>query len=358
MKAMTCEMCNGTEFVKEDGLFVCQFCGVKYTVEEAKKMVIEGTVDVQGTVKVDASEELSNLYQIARRAKNDNNRENAAKYYDMILIKDPNSWEATFYTVYFQAASCKIAEIKSAAISVTNSISTVLNLIKDTLPNKEEQKNAYLEVADRVIVISQLFFNEAKKHYKDDTSDGSWASTDSWTYAYSAVQCICELGDLLDEMYGSDTEANNRSVFAWKQAIIWLQYFQDNIPMFVYGNEIKRMKKTTVPYYASKIRKYDSSYTVSNTTQSSGGCYVATCVYGSYDCPQVWTLRRYRDNTLAETWYGRTFVSIYYAISPTLVKWFGHTDWFKKMWQGKLDRMVTKLQANGVESTPYEDKEW
>lgn len=21
------------------------------------------------------------------------------------------------------------------------------------------------------------------------------------------------------------------------------------------------------------------------------GCYIATCVYGSYDCPQVWTLR-------------------------------------------------------------------
>lgn len=45
-------------------------------------------------------------------------------------------------------------------------------------------------------------------------------------------------------------------------------------------------------------------------------------------------------------------------ISPTLVKWFGHTEWFKKMWQGKLDRMVSKLQANGVESTPYEDKNW
>ncbi len=26
-------------------------------------------------------------------------------------------------------------------------------------------------------------------------------------------------------------------------------------------------------------------------TVRSGGCYVATTVYGSYDCPQVWTLR-------------------------------------------------------------------
>lgn len=90
----------------------------------------------------------------------------------------------------------------------------------------------------------------------------------------------------------------------------------------------------------------------------SGGCYVATAVYGSYDCPQVWTLRRYRDFTLAETWYGRAFIRTYYAISPTLVKWFGNTNWFKKLWKGKLDRMVSKLNNKGVENTPYEDKQW
>ncbi len=94
------------------------------------------------------------------------------------------------------------------------------------------------------------------------------------------------------------------------------------------------------------------------TYRSSGGCYVATCVYGSYDCPQVWTLRRYRDNKLAKTWYGRAFIRLYYAISPTLVKWFGKTKWFKKMWKGKLDRMVKKLENEGFENTPYDDKEW
>lgn len=94
------------------------------------------------------------------------------------------------------------------------------------------------------------------------------------------------------------------------------------------------------------------------TTKSSGGCYVATAVYGSYDCPQVWTLRRFRDNTLASTWYGRAFIRTYYAISPTLVKWFGHTAWFKNMWRGKLDKMVNSLQKQGVESTPYQDKNW
>lgn len=126
MKRLTCEMCGGTDLIKQDGVFVCQNCGMKYSVEDAKKMMIEGTVDVKGTVKVDTSGELENLYQIARRAKDDNNGGNAAKYYDMILLKDPTSWEASFYVVYFKALECKIAQIRSAAISVSNCEKNVL----------------------------------------------------------------------------------------------------------------------------------------------------------------------------------------------------------------------------------------
>ena len=104
----------------------------------------------------------------------------------------------------------------------------------------------------------------------------------------------------------------------------------------------------------TNMQNKGNSYT--NTNQENSGCYIATAVYGSYDCPEVWTLRRYRDYTLAETWYGKIFIKFYYAVSPKLVKWFGHTDWFKKIWKNKLDKMVTDLQNQGVESTPYNDK--
>ena len=57
-----------------------------------------------------------------------------------------------------------------------------------------------------------------------------------------------------------------------------------------------------------------------NQRNQENGCYVATAVYGSYDCPEVWVLRRYRDFTLAHSWYGRAFIRAYYAISPKLVK--------------------------------------
>lgn len=91
---------------------------------------------------------------------------------------------------------------------------------------------------------------------------------------------------------------------------------------------------------------------------ASEGCYVATCVYGSYDCPEVWTLRRFRDDTLGKRFWGRIFIRAYYAVSPAMVQCFGNTGWFRKLWRCVLDRMVCRLNGKGVESTPYVDKGW
>lgn len=88
---------------------------------------------------------------------------------------------------------------------------------------------------------------------------------------------------------------------------------------------------------------------------SSGGCYIATAVYGSYDCPQVWTLRRFRDFKLTKSIYGRAFIKLYYAVSPTLVRWFGKTTWFNRLWRCRLDKMVEHLHENGYADTPYND---
>lgn len=110
--------------------------------------------------------------------------------------------------------------------------------------------------------------------------------------------------------------------------------------------------------YSSNPTNRYSSHSQSNSSSSSGGCYIATSVYGSYDCPEVWTLRRFRDFTLAETWYGRTFIHTYYAISPTLVKLFGNTRWFNTICKEPLDNLVHLLQTKGFENTPYQDRNW
>lgn len=117
-------------------------------------------------------------------------------------------------------------------------------------------------------------------------------------------------------------------------------------------------KRTLSEVDVKKLSSLDKSVTSKPQSKSnSGGCYVATTVYGSYNCPEVWTLRRYRDYKLYQTLYGRIFIHIYYAISPLLVKWFGNTKWFRKIWKKLLDRFVYSLQRRGFQSTPYKDME-
>ena len=90
-------------------------------------------------------------------------------------------------------------------------------------------------------------------------------------------------------------------------------------------------------------------------SSKKNGCYIATAVYGSYDCPEVWTLRRFRDYRLKRTAPGRAFVRCYYAVSPALVKRFGNAEWLKQLVRHPLDSLVARLKAKGVEDTPYND---
>jgi len=85
------------------------------------------------------------------------------------------------------------------------------------------------------------------------------------------------------------------------------------------------------------------------------GCYIATAVYGSYDCPEVWTLRRFRDGTLAQSAAGRAFIRCYYALSPWLVRRFGGSRAVRAAWRLPLDFLVKHLRRRGVSGTPYED---
>ena len=83
-----------------------------------------------------------------------------------------------------------------------------------------------------------------------------------------------------------------------------------------------------------------------SSTDSGEGCYIATCVYGSYDAPEVLTLRRFRDEILKKHRLGRAFIRCYYAISPHLVKCFGKSEWFHRFWRKRLDGMVERLNLH------------
>lgn len=182
-------------------------------------------------------------------------------------------------------------------------------------------------------------------------------------YAKSPMKEICEKEIYLYRIearpiYGGDEDLGDQ-VIAIKT--VPKQYVKDNV--FIQDTIIKKLSyncpsniKTELINLLPMDRKNEilQKQTTSNT--SKGGCYIATCVYGAYNCPEVWTLRRFRDYKLKTTWYGNLFIKYYYAVSPTIVKLFGDTMCFKIFCKKILDKMVCKLNREGFDNTPYVDK--
>lgn len=142
MKQLTCEMCGSSELVKEGGFFVCQTCGTKYSTEEAKKMMIEGTVDVQGTVKVDNSSFVEKYLNNARRALEKEDWEEVEKYYNMVEQNSRDNMEAVFFSSYGRAMLSMVDSDyfkREQKFKVLNkSMSVISDYYDTTTENKEE----------------------------------------------------------------------------------------------------------------------------------------------------------------------------------------------------------------------------
>lgn len=416
MKQLTCEMCGSTDLMKQDGVFVCQSCGTKYSVEEARKIMVEGTVEVAGTIKVDDSAKIDNYYTMAENAYDASNKQEAENYCNKIIEIDPSNykawflkgkaagWQSTLRNIRIEeSVNCftkaidnapekEVEDIKAEAASEISSLSTALmrlccdNFAKyPSEDNKDDiLNNLYLAKLYPLLLLSKCgvkpteFYKEVatmmnvavcnawKNEITDDYQHSEHPSQYIWeqfkTRCFACISIITEAINLSDDDKQADIQRYKNLIDITTALVNSCSYTYSNggyVREWSLTDEAKQKNIDDIMKYHEKIKEIDPSYEIpQRPTPSSGGCYVATAVYGSYDCPQVWTLRRFRDYTLAKTWYGRAFIRTYYAISPTLVKWFGHTDLFKKMWKGKLDRMVTNLNDEGVENTPYEDKVW
>ena len=454
MKQLTCEMCGSTDLIKQDGVFVCQSCGIKYSIEEAKKMMVEGTVEVAGTVKVDDSAKIANYYTMAENAYEAGNQKEAEQYCNKIIEIDPahaeawllkgtvSGWQSTDANLRMdEFISCATnAFTNASSVEILNdlaqrayrqyySLTLAINKLKvDRIVSYPKNYIEYLQFPAKFLMwgvqiqlaygmaFNKFYAEKAEEEKKKPMSletelglndvyekceaeliNGAiklWnnsikdynSASDGYPTDYM-LERMMEAGTIamfmLEQLIQNDTAKIQESeksniIKACKNLITmkgeWINLksytvsFSGGIeshPVSKYLSMEEKKKATAeIKRYHEIIKLCDPNYVIpvvedpKPQATNSGGCYVATAVYGSYDCPQVWTLRRFRDYTLAETWYGRAFIRTYYAVSPTLVKWFGHTKWFKKMWKGRLDRIVANLNAEGVEDTPYVDRVW
>ncbi len=215
MKQLKCEMCGSTDLVKQDGMFVCQVCGTKYSVEEAKKMMIEGTVEVQGTVQVDNSSYVKKYLENARRAKAKEDWEETEKYYNMVEQNDPNNIEAIFYSAYGKAKTSLVSDDiyrRQAAFKVLNNC---ISIIDDKYQVEEKKEN---EIAIRSMAYDLLQLFGSSFVYTQRTDGYGFITTNkSETYELYV--------NLIQSFYTSmlNIETKDPEIYMFDTVIIFLQ---------------------------------------------------------------------------------------------------------------------------------------
>lgn len=78
---------------------------------------------------------------------------------------------------------------------------------------------------------------------------------------------------------------------------------------------------------------------------ASSGCFVATAVYGDYECSQVMILRRFRDEILEKSRWGRNFITFYYQNGPSWAQMVKRRPWFSFIIRKCLDLFVKLLDT-------------
>ncbi len=251
MKELKCELCGSNNLVKQEGVFVCQSCNARYSLEEARKMMFDG----EQTVKATESPELTNLYTLARKELDSNNFTAAWDYYRRILLMDPKSWEALFYTTYCKSKTIKLEEFIMFEGIILKTYKKVLISIRDEITDENRQKEIIEDVTNKTIEMTDKFYN-ASKHYYNIELDPKLRAERKYITEYlnrcGNAELILKLfGNSLISLFG--IKYSDFAVKAWKQSI---EYRMTRIPNISETPETQKI----INEYTAKIKLYDPTY--------------------------------------------------------------------------------------------------
>lgn len=226
MKQLICEMCGSTELLKQEGVFVCQTCGTKYTVEEAKKMMVE----VAGSVAVKNAAQLENLLNLAHSSFDSENYAQAEEFCNQVIAMDDTNYDAC--KLKGEAIFYQINAKNQRILEVYNCIMTSFRVLDEE--QKEEKKYEIwsllkhcfeCEVAfwlkwfeiDRPSVVT---LEKVKNSYVD-SCDKIVAALDELGLSESEQGYPTYFGNFFIE------EANSRCKSAWKHTVAYDYYGDD-----------------------------------------------------------------------------------------------------------------------------------
>lgn len=216
MKQIVCEVCGSNDLVKEDGCFICQYCGAKYSPEEAKRLIVEvnGKVDVSGSkVTVDNTSFVERSLENARRAKAKEDWEECEKYYNMVEQYEPTNIEAIFYSSYGKARMELVDSDRfkrEQKIKVLKNSISVIDDNYDNSPDKYEENKVLIQNinADLLSMMNSSFV-------MNTVNNGNYTSNDS-SYTFDMfIELSLGMIESIEHIIGVITD-KKKTIYLWQ----------------------------------------------------------------------------------------------------------------------------------------------
>lgn len=216
MKQIVCEVCGSNDLVKEDGCFICQYCGAKYSPEEAKRLIVEvnGKVDVSGSkVTVDNTSFVERSLENARRAKAKEDWEECEKYYNMVEQYEPTNIEAIFYSSYGKARMALVDSDRfkrEQRIKVLKNSISVIDDNYDNSPDKYEENKVLIQNinADLLSIMNSSFV-------MNTVNNGNYTSNDS-SYTFDMfIELSLGMIESIEHIIGVITD-KKKTIYLWQ----------------------------------------------------------------------------------------------------------------------------------------------
>lgn len=372
--AAKCPQCGANIKVdKEKDAGICEFCGTAFITEKAinnYNTYVTNNNDFSGANINVNNGDINNLLDIAKNALIAGNGQEAYNYANRALELNTNCSEAWITKMKSLEYVGTVGDPRSAETITCGK--NAIEFSEEKQKTEEEVYVFYLKKAKNLLTVAVREVNDVedlKKAYQAFcVADAFSASKDTQQADMNNINMYENLANEALLLKVSVPQEKIEENVEYQKIVedianLYVNYSKGLTARYaIYGVKLLdtavSARRQTLEFLKKGLKQEEQNNISGDeiTNQANNGCYIATCIYGSYDCPEVWILRRFRDYTLDSTWYGKMFIKGYYAVSPTLVKYFGNQKWFRSFWKRYLDKMVIKLKEKGVKDSFYADK--
>jgi len=196
--------------------------------------------------------EISKYLKLARTAREENNSEDAKKYYDMVRTDDPENGEAKFFYAYYSLYEGKNNEIPKRFSNICVILKNSIKMVKESDCSAEEKTNILNAIVDSFIPLPwslNRYMNEKNRETKvGDSYVKVFEQSQIVSVCKDGMGALKDFGDFMASLFEASPEGMNLAVKAWKEYVSLAQKWYAYAP------------KGDSEAYTAKIQKIDPSY--------------------------------------------------------------------------------------------------